>query len=197
MAVHVVAIVLGATGAAVISVATARASLAMRAVRASGADHGAPVEAGDSVHPADPLPLAGLEAVIVALGLTSSWVWALVLGILGAAALVRYARRTRVVVTDSAVVFGTGPSAVDLDLAELGALVPAPRNGALRSYGTIAFADRDGNWVGVVRPATLRRPAAMVAAVVERGGLQGHEGEDGWRRPGAGAPTGRLPYFSR
>lgn len=191
---RIAATALGAAGAAVIVVAVLRAWAAMRRV---GSTAPVPPGDGDSVHPADPLPLAGLEAVIVALGLSAGWEWACVLGVLGVLALVRFARRTRVVVTTSAVVFGTGAGSASLDFGALGALVPAPRNGSLRSYGTLGFADPAGRWVGVVRPAAVRRPDVMVATVVARSGMVHHDGEDGWRAPGAGRPTARLPYFSR
>lgn len=188
------ATILGAVGAALLLIAIARAWVEMRRVGTTAA---APLDAGDSAHPADPLPLAGLEAVIVALGMSAGMLWAAVLGVLGALALVRYARRTRLVVTGSAVVFGSGSGAASIPLDALGSLVPAPRNGSLRSYGTLGFADRTGTWVAVVRPAALRRPGVMAATVVARTSLVRHEGEDGWRSPGATAPTGRLPYFSR
>lgn len=194
MNIRIAATALGAAGAAAIVVAVLRSWAAMRRIDSTGP---VPSEAGDSVHSPDLLPLAGLEAVIVALGLSAGWAWACLLGALGVLALVRFARRTRVVVTRSEVVFGTGAGSASLDFGALGALVPAPRNGSLRSYGTLGFADTAGRWVGVVRPAVLRRPAVMVATVVERSGMVRHDGEDGWRAPGASMPTARLPYFSR
>lgn len=188
---RVVATVLGLAGAATLVFLSVQSWRGMRV--AASLPRPAP---GESVHTADPVALAALEAVIVALGLSAGWPWAVALGLLGCVAILRYARRSRVSVTADAVVFGSGSAAVDLPLAELGALVPAPRNGAMRSYGTLGFADRSGSWVGVVRPAAMRHAPVMAATVVDRAGLRRHDGEDGWRAPGATAPTGRLPYFS-
>lgn len=182
---------LGLVGATTLVVVSLRAWRGLRAAAVLPAP-----ATGDSVHKADPVALLALEAVIVALGLSAGWPWAVVLGLLGSLALLRYARRTRVSVTGTEVVFGTGAAAAGLALAELGALVPAPRNGAWRSWGTLGFADRSGSWVGVVRPAAMRNAHVMAATVVDRAGLLRHDGEDGWRAPGATAPTGRLPYFS-
>lgn len=188
-----VATTLGAAGAAVLVVQLVRTWLQMRRVAAASAV----ADGDDSVHEADPVALAALECVIVSLGIPAGWMWAAGLGVLGLVALLRYARRTRVVVTPAGIVFGSGTAAATLPFDELGSLVPAPRNGSLRSYGTLGFADPNGAWVGVVRPAALRHPAVMVATVVARSRVVRHDGEDGWRAPGAAPPSGRLPYFSR
>jgi len=189
------AVLLAVAGVLAIAVESVRAWLALRRLDEVGAGSGGGPQA--SVHPPDWVTLGGVWAVVAACGLAAGWVWAGVLGIAGAVALWRYGGAARLEITSDALAFGAGRIRAELPLAELGAVVVAPRSGGMRNFGAVAFSDVDGAWVGLVRAAAVRDPAGAVALLVSRCGLGRHPDELGWRRPSAAPPTGSLPRLQR
>lgn len=137
--------------------------------------------------------LGALWLVVVAIGLGSSTIALILLGLLGGAAAFRLWIRGGIELTDDALVLGQGErTAIPYD--EIAGVVSAPRGSIGRSRGTFGVAHVDGSWCAAIRYQTIPHGARAVAELIHRAGLRHVPDTSSWTRTGRPLSLPPFPF---